>query len=165
MTELVMTPALLERFWAKVDKTPTCWLWTASRAKNGYGKMTTVGSSKAYAHRLSYSIAYGPIPAGMVIDHRCHNKLCVNPEHLQAVTTSQNMQNRSGAATNSRSGVRGVHLEPLTGKWRVQIRARGRNHCGGYYHDLDEAAAAAAELRARLMENSLMDVPSPPSPS
>ena len=92
-----------ERFWAKVDRTVECWLWTGAQviSKSGrYGKLKTDGKMK-YAHRVSYEMSVGEIPAGMQIDHLCHNTLCVNPFHLRAVTQKQNMENRKGAQSNS----------------------------------------------------------------
>lgn len=148
--------SLPARFWDRVNRTDTCWQWTGHVTANGYGKMS-LGGRVQYVHRLAYEDAHGPIAAGLVIDHKCHVKRCVRLEHLHAVTNSQNMQNRAGAAANSRSGVRGVYWAPTEGKWRVQIRAKGRNRSGGYFIDLEEAAVAAGQLRASLMENSLRD--------
>jgi hypothetical protein len=82
-----------ERFWGKVDKTPTCWLWTAAKVSRGYGIIT--GGSPAFkqlsAHRVSYELANGLIPEGLVIDHLCRVKACVKPTHLEAVPQSVNV--------------------------------------------------------------------------
>lgn len=61
------------------------------RNANGYG---VVGRKTELAHRLAYEAAYGPIPEGLTIDHRCFNPPCVNPQHLQAVTLKQNIWSR-----------------------------------------------------------------------
>lgn len=89
--------SLEDRFWAKVDRRrwDECWLWLASVAGapgKQYGKMRRGPASKGWvsAHRLSYELANGPIPQGLVIDHLCRNKLCVNPAHLEAVTMREN---------------------------------------------------------------------------
>ena len=72
-----------------------CWLWTAANNGNGYGVIGIargkVGSRNAYAHRLSYEWAFGKIPDGMEIDHKCRVRCCVNPDHLEAVTHKVNM--------------------------------------------------------------------------
>lgn len=83
-----------ERFWSKVDKTPTCWLWTGARDKSGYGY---VGVQPGYfqgAHRVAWALIHGPIPDGLYVLHRCPdppNRLCVNPEHLYLGTARDNM--------------------------------------------------------------------------
>lgn len=81
-------PTKLERFLIKVDNSPNengCWLWSASFYPNGYSQFDgDVG------HRYAYRTFNGPIPAGYHIDHLCRVLACVNPEHLEAVTSSEN---------------------------------------------------------------------------
>lgn len=81
------------RFWSKVEKdTGTeCWYWVAGRTKAGYGVFYT-NRTHVYAHRVSYELENGPIPAGKEIDHTCGCRFCVNPEHLEAVTHQQNVR-------------------------------------------------------------------------
>lgn len=66
-----------DRFWAKVQKTDECWIWQAAKIPNGYGMFDT-----QMAHRVSYEMAYGPIPDGRHLKQICKDKLCVRPEHL-----------------------------------------------------------------------------------
>lgn len=84
---------LAERFWAKVNKTESCWLWTGSHTKAGYGNIN-VGKpgENEYAHRVAYRLLVGPILDGKHIDHLCRVRDCVNPEHLEAVTLTTNNQ-------------------------------------------------------------------------
>lgn len=95
----------MEKFWAKVDKTAGengCWIWTGSKLKTGYG---TLGINKmnVLAHRLSYELNVGPIPEGMTIDHKCRNRSCVNPDHLEPVTMYENvMRGNSPSSINAR---------------------------------------------------------------
>lgn len=81
----------LERFWAKVDRTPDCWLWTGS-LKNGYGEIGDPDdhARRLYAHRLSYEMHHGPVPVGLHVLHHCDTKACVRPDHLYAGSQSQN---------------------------------------------------------------------------
>ena len=92
-----------ERFWEKVNKTDTCWLWTA--ADNGHGypifhlREGDVWKQR-YAHRLSYQWAVGPIPDGLTIDHLCRVTRCVRPDHLEAVTQGENDRRGHGFTGN-----------------------------------------------------------------
>ncbi len=66
-----------------------CWLYTGSFYGNGYGRIYDEQKEKL-AHRIAYEVFVGPIPDGMVVDHMCRNKLCLNPKHLDAVTQGEN---------------------------------------------------------------------------
>lgn len=85
-----------DRFWEKVDKTETCWIWMAAQT-SGYGYFAS--EVERYAHRWSYVHLVGPIPHGLHVDHLCRNKLCVNPDHLEPVTLAENL--RRAAAFNA----------------------------------------------------------------
>lgn len=96
------TPAEV-RFWRHVDKAGDCWIWTGGKAY-GYGSFYD-GETKVYAHRWSYQHHVGPITDGLVIDHLCRQPLCVNPEHLEAVTNRENLRRGDVAwATVHREG-------------------------------------------------------------
>lgn len=91
-----------QRFWSKVDKNGPipdydpklgkCWIWTAGKSL-GYGFFNS-RFTQVRAHRVSYEWLVGPIPDGLVIDHLCHVKECVNPSHLDAVTLAENTRRR-----------------------------------------------------------------------
>lgn len=79
----------LAAFWSRVNKTDTCWLWTGATNKPGYGKFHN-GSCVEMAHRYSWTLANGPIPAGLWVLHRCDVPACVHPEHLFLGTCQDN---------------------------------------------------------------------------
>ena len=86
-----------DRFWSRVNKTDTCWLWTAGVSSSGYGQITISGRI-LQAHRVSYEMLVGDIGHGLQLDHLCRVRRCVNPTHLEQVTSRQNTLRGSGPA-------------------------------------------------------------------
>src|SRR5262245_28359638 len=100
------------RFWVKVNKTDTCWLWTAARFTNGYGAFR-VSAQQRRVHRVIWEDLNGPVPDGLVICHRCDVKHCVRPEHLFLGTQADNIADRDikgHVANGERNGMR-LHPE------------------------------------------------------
>lgn len=88
------------RFWSKVQKTDTCWLWLGNKGAEGHGQMNVGNGKKKAAYRLAYEAFIGPIPPGMHLDHLCRNPPCVNPAHLEPVTPGENVR-RGHSITNT----------------------------------------------------------------
>jgi hypothetical protein len=148
----------VELFWAKVEKTETCWNWIAGRAggKAGkeYGKFSYRDNGKLkhpLAHRVAFELAGNKLIPGMQIDHMCHNKLCVNPAHLRQVTQSQNQQHRRTANRTSETGILGVSANRGYGKpWQTQVKVNGKAISAGHYDTVEEAEKAVIALRNKL---------------
>ena len=80
-----------QSYWSRVQKTDTCWLWTGTVSLLGYG-MFHAGGLHFGAHRLALLLAGTLIPDGYEVDHLCQVKHCVRPDHLDAVTHSENIR-------------------------------------------------------------------------
>ena len=99
----------IERFMEKVNKTKTCWLWTATKVPFGYGSFS-YQSIKVMAHRFSYMTFVGKIPKGKFVLHTCDVPACVNPAHLFLGTQTDN-------------------LKDMTEKGRRRNQNDGKTHC------------------------------------
>lgn len=154
--------ATLSRFWSKVDKRgpEECWPWVGSSNKpspkslNDYGSFY-FGKRNHKSYRISYMIHHGAIPDGMVIDHLCRNKSCVNPAHLEAVTNRENVLRGVGLTAQNAKKSHCASGHPLSGENLAIIRHE-RN--GGYEHRYcrmcNRLSRRASEARARLAKNA-----------
>lgn len=88
------------RFWRHVKLNDNgCWIWTGATNRKGYGVHNAwdEGMRCVYAHRYAYLTFVGPIPVGLQLDHLCRTPACVNPAHLEPVTSAENTR-RAGEA-------------------------------------------------------------------
>lgn len=94
---------IVKRFWSKVCKEDTneCWMWIGCVNGSGYGSFKTSYKSNM-AHRFSWELVNGKIPNGLEILHKCDNRLCVNPNHMDIGTSKDNMRDM---INKGRSGV------------------------------------------------------------
>ena len=102
----------MQRFWSKVDKTETCWLWKATLTKQGYGKFR-MPNRTVLAHRFSYELNGGVFVDGLVLDHLCRVRNCVRPDHLEQVTFRENV-------------IRSIEFRSPN---IVRVRGKDRTHC------------------------------------
>lgn len=108
---------LSARFWAKVDTSGDCWLWTASTWRTGYGRFHySAARGVVKANRLAYELTHGPIPDGLSVLHTCDTPACCNPAHLFLGTDLDNARDRDAKGRNG--------MAKLTAEQVRQIRAR-----------------------------------------
>ena len=115
------------RFWAKVQKTRTCWLWTGATISSGYGQFRFKGR-QIVAHRWAYEDAFGPIPKGLDLDHLCRNRNCVRPSHLEPVTRRENVLRGEGLAAQNAVKTHCPQGHPYTGD-NLYVQPGGGRRC------------------------------------
>jgi hypothetical protein len=84
---------VIARFWSKVNKTDSCWLWIANTCRDGYGNITA-NKIQYKAHRYSLMIHGAAVPKGSIVMHTCDNPSCVRPEHLIVATQRDNIKDK-----------------------------------------------------------------------
>lgn len=152
-----------ERFWRGVGMGPraahmgtACWIWSKGTNGRGYGRFEI--DQRSYGtHRYSYALHFGEIPAGLEVEHRCHNRLCVRPDHLRTASRKQNVENTSGAQRDSRSGILGVTWHRDRGMWRAQVCHNYKCHHVGYFGDIEDARRAVIAKRNELFTHNELD--------
>jgi hypothetical protein len=127
-----------ERFWEKVERNGPvpairpdlgpCWLWVGARSKVGYGVFNAGAGKWSSAHRWSFHFHGRTAPVGLVLDHLCRVRLCVNPDHLEPVTDGENV--RRGDAAQPRVCTHGeadrCYRKDRPGRWNCRACTRER---------------------------------------
>lgn len=147
----------MKRFTDKIDSSNACHLWTAGTDQNGYGRFRFNGK-RVKAHRLAFELAFGPIEDGLEIAHVCNNKLCVNIEHLKAVTPQEHWvldrelkrhSGRKGGQVGGRKGgLAGRKLNlpegvrPNGKRFMARARVNGQQVYIGTFDTPEEASSA-----------------------
>ncbi|WP_318196890.1 HNH endonuclease signature motif containing protein [Streptomyces sp. MCL20-2] len=121
-----------------------CIIWTANLNNRGYGTIGEGGKGgrRLYAHRVSYTLFIGAIPAGLVVDHTCHNedescsggpeclhRRCINPRHLEAVTSEENIRRSAASAVNRTQCVNGHPFDEDNTYVRLDTGTRQCRQC------------------------------------
>ena len=82
----------MDRFFSKIKVSKNnCWEWIGAKIKAGYGEFYYKGKP-VYAHRFAYELYNDKIPEDLELDHLCRNTICVNPQHLEPVTHTENLR-------------------------------------------------------------------------
>lgn len=130
-----------KRFWSKVDISDPdeCWKWLACTGSDGYGRFTIHGRIWN-AHRVAWTLTYGPIPDGLCICHHCDNRICCNPCHLFLGTHKDNAIDSASKGRRAwkitKEGVRALRDLHATGRWTYQELADEFGVDASYAHQI-----------------------------
>jgi hypothetical protein len=118
-----------ERFVVRADG-DGCWGWKGSTTEKGYGRLSNVSRAQRYvrAHRVSWELTYGPVPAGLYVLHRCDNPACTRPDHLFLGSIADNQADMAKKARGTQKltaeQVREIRASYASGLWTQRELAR-----------------------------------------
>jgi HNH endonuclease len=125
----------------RLDPETGCWVWQKSLTPTGYPRVCVNNGPNRRAHRVYFEMHKGPVPSGCEVHHTCGNRLCVNPEHLEALTGQEHR------ARHGKSSHLGVYWVGEKNCWKVRVKRQGvRSYLPGQFKT--EADAVAALERA-----------------
>lgn len=124
-----------------LDEDTGCWLWRGALDANGYGHLGHKGHSETLAHRYMYAVNVGPITADLTLHHACHNRACINPQHLSPVD-------------------RTIHAELTRDRYATEVchnvAALAREALTAWEHDQDARVEAILETLASLENRAML---------
>lgn len=122
-----------------------CWLWRLSTTMAGYGQFHPLNKGESptmlLAHRVAYELWVGPIPKGRVIHHKCGNRSCVNPTHLECTGQRENVKAYQDLRATCKEG------HPLDG-----VNNKGHRFCKA----CDRARGRAVKLSQKALLDKAM---------
>lgn len=134
-----------DKFLSKVRQGPDCWEWAGWKERDGYGVQWVTGVGNRRAHRIAYELWVGPIPDGLTLDHLCRNRGCVNPAHLEPVTSVENVARGDTPSVRNRAKTHCDHGHEFTPA-TTYARAGGKRECKVCVRDRMRARRARQRL-------------------
>lgn len=121
-----MSPDELPEYMSKriVVNEPGCWIWTGA-LRRGYG-MLSIKAPDRCAHRVAYRLLVGELAPGLHIDHLCRTPACVNPAHMEPVTSAVNVLRGVGFGAVNAAKTHCIHGHPFSGDNLLYSHSRGR---------------------------------------
>lgn len=131
-----------ERLNSRIEVIGDCWLWTGKLDKDGYPMQMKVDGKMLRPHRIMYAMHKGEIPKGLTLDHLCRVRKCVNPDHLEAVTSRINTQRGERAtATHCKNGheFTGFNLVKIWNSTDQRWSRRCRECLNAYHREYNQS--------------------------
>lgn len=145
-----------KRFFAKVEKTSSCWLWFGASDKHGYGRFLTGsradGTRKlTLSHRHSWEAVNGAIPDGLNVLHRCDVPACVNPDHLFLGSQKDNVDDMVAKSRHSHGEANGRSIlkEETVRQIKLSLKAGETNKSLSARHNVSHSLISMIESGKR----------------
>jgi hypothetical protein len=159
---------LWNRVWTRIigDLATHCWVWTAAKSSRGYGEIK-LGGVQSSPYRVVYEWLVGTIPYGLVLDHLCQNRLCVNPAHMEPVTPGENTLRGQSPQALNRLKTHCPQGHPYDEANTIYLPDSAGRRCricrDGYYAEHREHLRALknAEYAARALAKGKITLPAP----
>jgi hypothetical protein len=125
---------LLDRVMERIEQSPMgCWLWTGTTSSHGYARIAVANGQKhgedGLVHRILYEYFFGSFPVGLTSDHLCRVRRCVNPTHIEPVTTKINVLRGTGITARSAQATHCIHGHPFDERNTLRDKRDGHRSC------------------------------------